>query len=319
MKQVSISQFQFNFLIFALLLATVFLVIVIGPFATTLLLAMILVTGVYPLYNKLVVKLHGRKSLAALITSLAIALLFSGPFILFLILLSQEGVATYRAIEAFVMEGRFNMDEIFAWLSSHLGMSPQEITSSITQAVQNLSGFLVEQSTNVLKSIVMLLFNFFLLVFSMYFFFKDGPRLIEATKKMIPLPTKYEDEIFVKFKEVSTAMLYGIFLTAILQGILGGVGLSVAGVENSLFWGTVMGILGMLPVGGTAIVWLPAAIILIATGHPIAGVGLLIWGALIVGLIDNFVKPMLIQKEANTYPLATFLVVIGGLMVFGLN
>ena len=218
-----------------------------------------------------------------------------------------------------MLEGHFNVDEIIQWLSANLRISESDITSSITQTAQNLSGFLVAQSTNVLKSVALLIFNFFLLFFSMYFFYKDGPGLVESAKMMIPLPRQYENNIFQKFHAVSLAMLYGIFLTAMVQGLLGGVGMHVAGIENAVFWGTVMGILGMLPIGGTAIVWMPASIILFVSGHYFAGIGLFLWGALIVAVVDNVIKPLLIQRGTQTYPLATFLTVIGGLIVFGLK
>jgi len=153
----------------------------------------------------------------------------------------------------------------------------------------------------------------------MYFFFKDGKAIVHAVEKIIPLPKPYGEEIFQKFRQVSLAMLYGVFFTAIAQGIFGGLGLAAAGIRNPIFWGTVMAFFGMLPVGGTGIVWLPAGLYLLATDHYIQGVGLLLWGGLIVAFVDNLIKPMIIAKQTQTYPLATFLVVIGGLMVFGLK
>ncbi len=153
----------------------------------------------------------------------------------------------------------------------------------------------------------------------MYFFFKDGKAIVGYVEKIMPIPHPYGSEIFQKFRQVSLAMLYGIFLTAILQGFLGGIGLAVAGIRNPIFWGTLMAFFGILPIGGTGIVWLPASLFLLASGHYIAGIGLLIWGGLIVAFIDNLVKPIIISQQTKIYPLATFLVVIGGLLVFGLK
>ncbi|MEK7528327.1 MAG: AI-2E family transporter [Patescibacteria group bacterium] len=318
-KSPYITKLQFYFLIIALSSAGVFLALVISPFATTLLLSMVLVTGVYPLYARLWRAFGHRSRLSAAVMSFIIAVLFSGPFILFIVLLSQEAVSTYHTVERVLTSDAIDISRGIKWLNVRFGLEQSDITTSLTQAVQGLSGFLVSQSTTLLKSAATLIFNFFLLWFSMFFFFKDGPVLIETAKKMIPLPRRYEDAIFGKFKEVSLAMLYGIFLTALVQGALGGLGLAVFGVKNAVFWGTVMGIFGMLPVGGTAVVWFPAALILFFNGQYGAGVGLLIWGGVIVGLVDNFIKPMLIGREAKIYPLATLLVVLGGLMVFGLK
>lgn len=313
------QNLQLNFLYIAIILSFIFLGMVVAPFLTTLVLAAILVTGTYPIYNWILSKVKHKKRLAATLMALAIGILFSILFFAFFMMLSQEAVSTYQGFEDWVKSGKFNLNRITAKASKYLGVPAVDIMSSITQAAQALSTILVSQSTNLIKGAAWLIMNFFLLVFTMYFFYKDGKSIVDGFEKNIPLPKPYGGEIAQKFRQVSLAMLYGIFLTAILQGILGGIGLAVAGVQNPIFWGTVMGFFGMLPIGGTAIVWLPAGIILIAGNHYIAGIGLLLWGGLVVAFVDNLIKPIIIAKQTHTYTLATFLVVIGGLMVFGLK
>ena len=313
------KPFQFNFLHIAIILSLIFLAAVVAPFLTTLILAAILVTGAYPIYNWLLKKVGGRTRLASLLVALSMGIIFSTVFFVFIILLSQEAVTTYLAFEDLIRAGKFNLNALVAKASKYVGIPPVDIISSITQAAQTFSAILVTQSTNLLKSIVWLILNFFLLVFAMYFFFKDGQLIITSFEKIVPLPKPYGSEILQKFKQVSLAMLYGIFFTAIAQGILGGVGFAVAGISNPIFWGTVMAFLGMLPIGGTGLVWLPAGLYLLGEQHYVAGIFILIWGGGIVAVIDNVIKPMVISRQAKTYPLATFLVVIGGLMVFGLK
>lgn len=313
------KPFQLNFLHIAIIVSFIFLGMVISPFLTTLLLAAILVTGTYPIYNWILKKVRGRQKVAAVIMALSIGILFSIIFLLFFIFLSQEAVSTYQGFEQWLRAGKFNLNAFVAKISGKIGIPQVDIISYITQAAQAFSTLLVQQSTNLLKSIAWLIINFFLLVFTMFFFFKDGKYFITKVEKMTPLPMPYGQQIFHQFRQVCLAMLYGIFLTAIVQGILGGIGLWIAGVGNPIFWGTVMGFFGMLPIGGTGIVWLPAGIYLIFTQHYVAGIGLLIWGGLLVASIDNLIKPIVISKQTKIYPLATFLVVIGGLMVFGLK
>lgn len=313
------KPFQLNFLHIALILSVLFIITVISPFLTTLLLAAILVTGAYPLYEWLVKKVGNRPRIAAAIIALTVGVIFSVAFLVFFILLAQEAVSTYLSFEQWIRAGKFNLNEFVAKASVYIGIPPVDIISSITSAAQTFSTKLVTQSTDLLKSIVWLLGNLLLLIFTMYFFFKDGDFFVKTVENAIPLPRPYGREIFNRFRQISLAMLYGIFLTAIAQGILGGLGLWIAGIRNPIFWGTVMGFAGMLPIFGTALVWAPSALFLLATQHYISGIGLLLWGALIVGLVDNFVKPLIISKQTKIYPLATFLVVIGGLMVFGLK
>lgn len=310
---------QLTFLNIAIIVSIIFLVIVISPFLSTLILAAILVTGTYPLYEWILKKVKHNAPTAAVITSISIGIIFSIIFFFFIILLSQEAVSTLQNFDSWIRTGKFNLNDLVAKISKYANISPVDITSYIAQSAQSISSTLVSKSTELLKSIAWLILNFFLLLFSMYFLFKDGKYFVQSIEKEIPLPIAYGQEIFQKFKQVSLAMLYGLFLTAILQGLLGGIGLAVAGIRNPIFWGTVMGFFGMLPVGGTAIVWLPASIVLFLNGHYFAGTGLLIWGGLIVAFIDNLVKPIIISKQAKIYPLATFLVVIGGLMLFGLK
>lgn len=313
------KQFQLTFLHIAILLSILFLGAVISPFLTTLILAAILVTGTYPIYEWILKKVKNRRRLAAVIMSLAIGIVFSIVLFIFIILLSDEAVSTYQSFEVWLKSGRLNLSSVAVKASKYIGVPRVDIIASITQAAQAFSTNLVSQSTEFLKSIAWMILNFFLLVFTMYFFYKDGESIVAYVEKIMPVPHPYSREIFQKFKQVSLAMLYGIFLTAILQGILGGIGLAVAGIRNPIFWGTLMALFGMLPIGGTGIIWLPASIFLLAGGHYIAGIGLLIWGGLIVAFVDNLVKPIVISTQTKIYPLATFLVVIGGLLVFGLK
>lgn len=313
------KPFELTFLHKAILISLIFLGITVSPFLTTLLLAAILVTGAYPLHNWLLKKLNGRARIAAVLMSLFIGIIFSMVFTVLILLISQEAVSTYQNFETWIRDEKFNIDELLAGVSKFFGILPGDLTAPIIQAGQTFSTKLFENTKYFVSQIVWLVVNFFLLVFSMYFFFKDGPGIIRYIERIIPLPHPYGEQIFSKFRHVSLAMLYGIFLAAAVQGILGGIGLAVAGIRNPVFWGTAMGFFGMLPLAGTGIVWVPAGLYLLFSGHVFAGVGLLLWGGLIVALIDNLIKPLIIAKQAQTYPFATFLVVIGGLMVFGLK
>lgn len=313
------KPFQLSFLHITVFVSILFLGLVVSPFLTTIILAAIFVTGTYPFYEWVLKKMKGRMRAASVVLSFSIGIIFSLVFFVFIILLSQEAVSTYQGLDVWVREGRFNLNDFAAKASRFLGIPPIDVVTSITQAAEAFSSTLVEQSTYLLKRVVWFILNFFLLVFAMYFFFKDGPLIVASIEKNIPLPPSYAKLIFKKFQQVSLAMLYGIFLTAIAQGILGGIGLAFAGIRNPIFWGTVMGLFGMLPVAGTGIIWLPASIFLIASGAYVQGIGLFLWGACIVAVVDNIIKPLIISRQAQTYPLATFLVVIGGLMVFGLK
>lgn len=324
-----IAQSRSYFLLACIVLSLVFLWKIIQPFVTIIAVAAILTTAAWPLYGRLLKLFRGRRRVSAIVMCLGMIVLLVLPFFFFITVLTQEAVDTYELIQSRIADG--TLFSFITWTPGHfsydtvqrvsqfIDINNIDIFSPIAETAKNLSTFLVSQSTVFLKSITTLLFNFFVLIFSMYFFFKDGPDIVRSIGEMSPLPPEYEQSIFTKFKQVSLAMLYGIFLTAIVQGIVGGIGLAIAGVHNPVFWGTVMAFFAMLPIGGTAIVWLPAAIILLLTQHYIAGVFLLLWGALLVSILDNIIKPLVIHGHAKTYPLSTFFVVLGGLITYGLK
>jgi predicted PurR-regulated permease PerM len=133
-----------------------------------------------------------------------------------------------------------------------------------------------------------------------------------------PLPKVYEDELFGKMDSMVKAIVFGVFLTAIAQGLVGGVGFAISGISNPIFWGTAIAVASFIPVVGTGLVWVPAAIILVIFGNYWAALFLAIWGFLVIGTVDNFLRPYLIGGKAKTHPLLTFFVILGGLFTMGL-
>ena len=133
-----------------------------------------------------------------------------------------------------------------------------------------------------------------------------------------PLSKDHEEGLFKKFREISNATLYGIFLTALVQGTLGGIGFVVAGIPNALFWGTAIAVFSLVPVFGTSIVWFPAGVLLLASQSWFGGIFLLAWGFGVVSTVDNLIRPYLIGGKAKMHQLLMFLAVFGGIFAFNL-
>jgi len=115
------------------------------------------------------------------------------------------------------------------------------------------------------------------------------------------------------------AIVLGVFLTSIIQGFIGGIGFAIAGISNPVFWGSAMAFFSLVPMVGTAVIWVPTAIILLILGNWGLALFIFLWGFFAVGTVDNFVRPYLIGGKAHTYPLMTFLVVLGGVLTMGLK
>jgi predicted PurR-regulated permease PerM len=151
----------------------------------------------------------------------------------------------------------------------------------------------------------------------MFFFLMDGGRILDRILYYLPLPPEDEARMVDKFVSVSRATLKGTVIIGVIQGALAGVALAVAGVQGAVFWGTIMTVLSIIPGVGTALVWAPAAIYLMATGHVFAGVALFVFCGAIVGSVDNFLRPRLVGKDTQMHDLLILFSTLGGLLLFG--
>jgi predicted PurR-regulated permease PerM len=185
------------------------------------------------------------------------------------------------------------------------------------ELISQVRGFLVKAAPNVLGSVSGLLLGLFIMFFVMFYSFQEGRKSFEHLHALIPLAPNLKDKLFDEIKSVTWAVVYGQIMTAIIQGGLGGVGFLIFGVPNPILWGSVMVILSFLPILGTALIWVPAGIYLIASGAALRGIGLLIYGGVLVANVDNFLKPRLIAGKSNIHPVVVLLGVLGGLKVFG--
>jgi predicted PurR-regulated permease PerM len=254
------------------------------------------------------------------------------PIIVFILFLGRQAYDTYGYVQHQVQTGA--LDPFIKWqkggliydglgivreqLGSVVDLSSIDLKKNITDTAQFMAGFLAKQSASLIAGLGWVILSFFILIFAMYYFFKDAEQLKKKLMIISPLPLVYEKEIIKKFKEMSLATLYGMFLTSIAQGIIGGIGFAIVGIPNVIFWGTAIAVFSVVPVLGTSIIWFPASVILFATGNVFGGIFLFFWGILIVSTIDNFLRAFLIGGTTKTNQLLTFLAVFGGIGLFGL-
>jgi len=291
-----------------------------------------LATVVYPLYERILKAFGGREQVASLVTCFLVLIFLLVPLLIFVILLGQQAFDAYAYIQHSLMNGM--LDPYLKWeeggfIYDSLGIIREQasglvdfdtlnIRDSITETAQSVTAFLATQSAKILKGIGWLLISLFILLFSLYYLFKDGQLILQKIMSISPLPKRHEDELFKKFREISHAALYGIFLTAVAQGFIGGVGFAIVGIPSSLFWGTAIALFSLVPIIGTATVWLPASIILVLTGNIWGGVVAFFYGLLIVITAGKYLRAYFIGEKAKMNQLLTFLAVFGGIWAFGL-
>ena len=189
----------------------------------------------------------------------------------------------------------------------------EEIKAAAIQIRQSIVGL----APNILGSISEFLLGLFIMFFVMFYGFREGVGFISYLKDLLPLDAELKDSLLYEMRTVTQAVLYGQVLTAVIQGGLGALGLLVAGVQNWLFWGALMIITALLPVLGTPLIWVPAAVGLLLDGQGTRGVLLMIYGATIVMNIDNFLRPKLVSGRTKVHPVLILIGVLGGLRVFG--
>jgi predicted PurR-regulated permease PerM len=320
------------FLIFALfltLLSIYLLYQILSPFLTSLLWAIFLAMAFYPVFKKLQHLLKKREALSAAIMTLFVLSVIVLPFSLLMASLAVEVVDIYRRIEEMINTGQLQayMEKIreipiLKWilmrLNQSLDLSQKEPLDFLLKNLQQVSTFLFNQTSKIVKGLSTFIMGFFFTLLSLYYLFKDGDRLFERLKEVIPLPSKERDLLIHRFKDMIYATIYGGILIAIIQGLLGGLSFWVLGLASPIFWGTAMAFLSFIPVGGTALIWVPASILLLVQGAFLKGIILLGLGVFGISMVDNLLRPFFISTRTKIHPLLLFFAVLGGIQVFGL-
>ncbi len=296
----------------------------LAPFSAALLWAGIIVLALHPLYRKLVALFRGRTALAASVMTLVTLVIIIGPAILLLTVLVSQTVDLYHwATEGVKSGAAFEMwhratDAISSRMLKEPLFAQLDLNSILVDRLKEISAGLAAQVGTILRDVLLLIVNVFIMLIAVFFFFRSGDRYYEATMQLIPFSDEQKQGIAQKLHDTFTAVINGVFLIALGQGLMTGIGFAVFGVPFPVFWGFVAAIAALIPVGGTALVWIPGAIYLFLSHATVSGVLLALWGALLVSLPDNFLKPLVIGKRAKIPTFILFIGILGGLRVYGL-
>lgn len=322
---ISSAGFRTAFVLILVLAVSALFLAVIWPFFKALLLAALLASLCGPLFGWILGLVRGRRSLAAILTLLIVFLLVAGPLSAFVgVVVAQAVNVSEHAIpwvqQHFGAASTFNLHdwlvERFPALAPHVPDQAQ-LLEGIGRAVKAIGAFLVAGATEFTAGTAGVLLDLFVLVYAMFFFFRDGKTIVE--KIFYYMPLDHEDEVLLleRLRSITRATIKGTLVIGVIQGALAGLAFWVAGIDGAAFWGTVMTVLSVVPGIGAALVWVPAVIYLYITGQPVAGTLLLIWCAAVVGTIDNLLRPLLVGKDAKMPDLLILLGTLGGLLLFG--
>ena len=318
---------QYARFVFALLLLLVLYYVcqILYPFLHALAWAAILAIAAHPLFERLSRRLK-RPGLAGILTCVLITLVVVVPVILVLILLTGQSVEAYNSLQSRLnVRGISRLDVLrgtapYQWVLNKmqaLGMPEPDLRATLVRAVRVISEFLVGNSTAIFYGLTRFVFNFLVNMIALYYFLLHGPKVVWGIRRLVPLRPEHERLITQTFTDMTAATLHAGLLTALVQGAAGGLVFLMFGVASPLLWGAVMSVLSLVPLIGTALVWLPVGVFFLLTGAVGKGVALLAVCAVVVGSIDNIVKPFFIGRKTEINTLWLFLGVIGGVAYFG--
>ena len=324
MHTIELQRKVFLFLLIAVTLAFGWILL---PFYGAVFWAVILALLFSPLHRWLLLRLPGRRNLAAL-ASLGVCLLIAIlPVTLIALSLVREATVLFqRAREGDIGFAQYFQQVMGAlpdWASDLLGRlgfgTIPELQDRLADGAATLSQFVATQALNLGQGTVQFFVAFAIMLYLLFFLFRDGAMLASRIHRAIPLNEAHKRALIGKFTTVIRATVKGNIVVAVVQGALGGLIFWILGVQGVVLWSVVMAFLSLLPAIGTGLVWGPVAIWFLATGSVVQGVVLIAYGVFVIGLVDNILRPILVGKDTRMPDYVVLISTLGGMALFGLN
>lgn len=322
MKYESLERWTF---LASLLMVSLAFVFLLKPFFGPIFWAVAITLIFHPVRERLIRRLGDRPNIVALLTLLLCMVIVVIPVIVLVSSLVAEGLAMYERIqEGEIRPGEYldQINQSFPAVEAFLAqfnLDFNEIRDRLASGVAGASQYLAKQALGLGQNTFQFFLHLALMVYLAFFLLRDGNRLVELLIQALPLGDDRERLLFAKFAEVTRATVKGNLLIAIIQGALGGLIFWFLGITGALLWGVVMAVFSLLPAVGAAVVWVPAAIYLAAIGDYGSATILTAFGAIVIGLADNILRPILVGRDTKLPDYVVLLSTLGGLVAFGIN
>jgi predicted PurR-regulated permease PerM len=277
----------------------------------------VLATGFYPVHQRMV-RDSGRKTLSAAISTLLVVLVILLP----LAIVASVAVGQFLELrenlqQGAAIDGGSAVRQAIEWVAARLRMNPDEVADWIWQNANNVARVSAEYSVSVATGIIGGVATFIFTVFVTFLLFRDGDRMVAEVPRWLPFDRDRSEKLLLRIREVIYGSVYGIVVIALTQGTLAGLAFWVLGVPSPLVWGLLTVVTSVIPLVGSAGVWLPCAIYLAIVGRWPQALMLAAWGVLVISMVDNFLRPRLVGGRVGLSELVMFFALLGGLRVFG--
>ncbi len=324
MNTPGLQQKSFLTLLIAVSIAFVWILL---PFYGAVFWGTVLAILFAPLYRRMLALLPGRRNLAALMTLLLCLVIVIIPITMITISLIRE----VNEVVELIRSGQLDFGNYFlqiinalpAWVVEILDKyelgTLTEIRERLSQAVLQASQLIATEALNIGQNTFRFLVSFAIMLYLLFFLLRDGAQLSARIRHAIPLSDEHKRNLIEKFTTVIRATVKGNIVVAVTQGTLGGIIFAILGIQGALLWGVVMAFLSLLPAVGAGLIWLPVAVYFLVTGAFWQGVVLILFGVLVIGLVDNLLRPLLVGKDTRMPDYVVLISTLGGMALFGLN
>lgn len=295
--------------------------LMLKPFLGVVAWAIVLVIVFYPVHTRLATRIN-RRGLRALLSCLLVVLIIVLPLVVLTVAVAEELSKAVPAMPTQFSQlmnsqlpllGRFS-----GWLQNRFGVDLMGAQGFAVEQLRNFGQQILGASLNIMGNIVGGVVKAIFVIFTMYYLFRDSDKIVAKLPDALPLKREQSEQIIARTQAVVSASVYGVVTIAGLQGVLGGIAFWILGIPSPILWAVLMGFVCMIPLAGSFLVWLPLAIYLMATGHWTKAIILIVWGALVISTVDNFLRPRLLRNQTRLHELFVFFSVLGGISVFGL-
>jgi len=293
------------------------------PFLNPLLSALVIAIVFFPVHARIQVVIR-KASLSALVSTMLVTLIIIIPAIMILAAVTKElsgliALIDQKSAESGGLSPYLNhlLEGPLNWVGQYIDLSQVNLSETLRSRLEGLSRFLLAQLTGIIGSITSFAVDAVITIFTLFFLFREGRSMRRRVTTLVPLTHDQIEKLLDGIENTIIGTVYGGLVVAAVQGALTGLALWVFGIHSPVLWAVVAAFFALLPFVGTAIVWVPAAIYLLAAGHWAQAIILAVWGAGVVGTVDNILRPYLISGRMQMHTLLIFFAVFGGVNVFG--